>query len=172
MVAYLLSWLLGLFQLVLVARVVVDWIDVLGSGRGGAVLLSIMLTAAFSGGLWLFIGPALPPAGGGLWAGIAVFALAGILATVLGRLFYFRSIELTSAIEVGLTRAGDHVMLTVRDDGVGISDTALAGGEGLGLRTMRYRADRVGGEFEVRHREGGGTVVAVTFEPAQAEEEE
>ena len=38
MVAYLLSWLLGLFQLVLVARVVVDWIDVLGSGRGGAVL--------------------------------------------------------------------------------------------------------------------------------------
>lgn len=75
-------------------------------------------------------------------------------------------------IEVGLTRAGDHAMLTVRDDGIGISDTALAGGEGLGLRTMRYRADRVGGEFEVRHREGGGTVVAVTFEPAQAEEEE
>ena len=75
-----------------------------GGGRGGAVLLSIMLTAAFSGGLWLVIGPALPPAGAGLWAGIAVFALAGILATVLGRLFYFRSIELTSAIEVGLTR--------------------------------------------------------------------
>ncbi|WP_240051168.1 YggT family protein [Pseudonocardia sp. EV170527-09] len=38
MVAYLLSWLLGLFQLVLIARVIVDWIEVLGSGRGGAVL--------------------------------------------------------------------------------------------------------------------------------------
>ena len=53
-----------------------------------------------------------------------------------------------------------------------VTISILAGGEGLGLRTMRYRADRVGGEFEVRHREGGGTVVAVTFEPAQAEEEE
>lgn len=38
MVASLLGLLLVLFQLVLVARVIVDWIEVLGSGRGGAAL--------------------------------------------------------------------------------------------------------------------------------------
>ncbi|MFP5020393.1 YggT family protein [Pseudonocardia phyllosphaerae] len=38
MVANLLGLLLVLFQLVLVARAVVDWIDVLGRGRGGAAL--------------------------------------------------------------------------------------------------------------------------------------
>lgn len=38
MVASLLGFLLLLFQFVLIARVIVDWIDVLGSGRGGAAL--------------------------------------------------------------------------------------------------------------------------------------
>lgn len=71
-----------------------------------------------------------------------------------------------TAIGITLTCADGEAVLTICDDGVGISDTALAGGEGLGLRTMRYRADRVGGEFEVRPRDGGGTVVSVTFEPA------
>jgi YggT family protein len=37
-IASLLGLVLGLFQFVLVARVIVDWIEVLGSGRGGAVL--------------------------------------------------------------------------------------------------------------------------------------
>ncbi len=69
-------------------------------------------------------------------------------------------------VEITLARDGDVVTLSVRDDGVGIPEAALAGGEGLGLRTMRYRADRVGGEVEVRPREGGGTVVAVTFASA------
>ncbi len=78
-----------------------------------------------------------------------------------------------SSIGLSLTAADGVAVLSVRDDGVGISDTALAGGEGLGLRTMRYRADRVGGEFEVRPRDGGGTVVSVAFEPvAMAEEGE
>ncbi|WP_420456897.1 PAS domain S-box protein [Rubrivirga sp.] len=72
-------------------------------------------------------------------------------------------------VEIALAQDGGLATLTVCDDGVGIPDAALAGGEGLGLRTMRYRADRVGGEFEVRPKEGGGTVVAVTF-PAAADE--
>ncbi|MEV1293370.1 YggT family protein [Pseudonocardia sp. NPDC049635] len=38
MIGYLLGVVLLLFQFVLIARVIVDWIDVLGSGRGGAVL--------------------------------------------------------------------------------------------------------------------------------------
>ncbi|BBG02884.1 MULTISPECIES: YggT family protein [Pseudonocardia] len=38
MIASLLALILMVFQFVLIARVIVDWIDVLGSGRGGAVL--------------------------------------------------------------------------------------------------------------------------------------
>lgn len=38
MIASLLGLLLLVFQFVLIARVIVDWIDVLGSGRGGAAL--------------------------------------------------------------------------------------------------------------------------------------
>ncbi len=74
------------------------------------------------------------------------------------------------SIGLSLTQAGDTATLSVVDDGVGIPEVALAGGEGLGMRTMRYRADRVGGEFEVRHRDEGGTVVRVTFEPGVAVE--
>ncbi|MET0188346.1 MAG: YggT family protein [Pseudonocardia sediminis] len=40
MVASLLGLLLVLFQFVLIARVVVDWIEVLGSGRGGTALVT------------------------------------------------------------------------------------------------------------------------------------
>ena len=38
MVASLLGLLLLLFQFVLIVRVIVDWVEVLGSGRGGAAL--------------------------------------------------------------------------------------------------------------------------------------
>ena len=61
---------------------------------------------------------------------------------------------------------GGAVTLAVQDDGVGIPDAAFSGGEGLGLRTMRYRAERVGGSLAVRPLESGGTLVALTFEPA------
>jgi signal transduction histidine kinase len=46
--------------------------------------------------------------------------------------------------------------LTVRDDGVGL-DPARA--IGVGLRSMRERADEVGGSFSVGSPAGGGTVV-------------
>jgi PAS domain S-box-containing protein len=51
-------------------------------------------------------------------------------------------------------------LLAVEDDGVGIG---AAGGGGAGLRTMRYRARRLGGSLEVAAREGGGTAVRVRF---------
>ena len=64
---------------------------------------------------------------------------------------------------------GDHVALTVRDDGVGIADEALERGGGLGLRTMAYRARRVGGAFDVHVPDGGGTVVSVRLGAAPPE---
>ncbi len=77
-----------------------------GAASGGAdngALLSIVLTAIFSLALWLGLSPAPVD-----WAqavpGIALFVLAGVLATVLGRLFLFRSVALVGAIESGLFR--------------------------------------------------------------------
>ena len=52
-------------------------------------------------------------------------------------------------------------LLAVEDDGVGIADDAVS--EGLGLRTMRYRARRLGGSLDVSRRKRGGTAVHVRF---------
>lgn len=82
-------------------------------GRGNALLLSIVLTAVFSGGLWLIMGPTLPSIDAGFWIGVAIFVVAGMLATVFGRIFFFRSIELAGAIETGLIRRLIPVFATV-----------------------------------------------------------
>ena len=57
------------------------------------------------------------------------------------------------------------VELSVIDDGVGITDETLEREPGLGLRTMAYRAHRVGGALEVRPGKAGGTEVRVVFRP-------
>ena len=67
-------------------------------------------------------------------------------------------------VGITLSHGADGVVtLSVQDDGTGIPEEALDEGGGLGLRTMQARADRVGGRLEVRRREGGGTLVTVTF---------
>ena len=82
-------------------------------GRGTAVLLSVLLTALLSGGAWLFVGPPLPAASPQLWTGVAAFSTAGLLATVLGRVSFFRSIELAGVIETSLLRRLIPVFATV-----------------------------------------------------------
>ncbi|MDT0631733.1 PAS domain-containing protein [Rubrivirga sp. S365] len=62
-------------------------------------------------------------------------------------------------------------LLAIEDDGAGIPEANLDGADhdgagGLGLRTMRYRARRVGGTFDVFRRPGGGTAVHVRFPTA------
>lgn len=51
--------------------------------------------------------------------------------------------------------------VAIRDDGVGISEDALEDADGLGLRTMRYRARRIGGTLEIQPLAGGGTEVCL-----------
>lgn len=73
-------------------------------GRGSAVVLSVVITATLSGGLWSLVGQPVPELDADVLTGIAYFCLAGLLATVLGRVSFFRSIELTGAIETSLLR--------------------------------------------------------------------
>ncbi|WP_345430793.1 GAF domain-containing sensor histidine kinase [Actinoallomurus vinaceus] len=64
-------------------------------------------------------------------------------------------------VGVSLT-AGDELTLRVEDDGVGIPE----GGRRSGLRNMAERARALGGTFEIRPREGGGTVLEWRVPPA------
>ena len=60
-------------------------------------------------------------------------------------------------VDVNL-EVGDHVMLEVVDNGRGIGEPSRRSG----LANLAHRAFSLGGEFEVRQRDGGGTVVRWT----------
>lgn len=74
-------------------------------------------------------------------------------------------------VRIGLHESGGRLVLTVADDGVGIGvnasralavDGSVNGGRpkvGIGLQGMRYRANLMGGTFEVGPGRTGGTVV-------------
>jgi len=61
-------------------------------------------------------------------------------------------------IAIAMTRKGELVSLEIRDDGSGLPND-LSVVKGLGMRTMKFRADIIGAEFSVRRGERGGTVV-------------
>ena len=66
----------------------------------------------------------------------------------------------TATIEVTVTPAGDEVVLTVADDGVGPGD-AMPGEHGFGLAGIRDRAALVGGSFEFGPGAEGGSRLRV-----------
>jgi signal transduction histidine kinase len=70
-------------------------------------------------------------------------------------------------ISVDLVAAGDRIILTVEDDGVGILATPPR--EGLGLHTMRHRASMIGGSLSIERGTDGGTTVTCSIRrPAPA----
>jgi drug/metabolite transporter (DMT)-like permease len=75
--------------------------SVRASGDNGA-LLSVLVTALVSAALWLAMGAGIPTGNGeaSLLGGLAWFAFAGLLATVFGRIFLWKSIQ-----HLGVTRA-------------------------------------------------------------------
>jgi len=66
-------------------------------------------------------------------------------------------VSLEPGAAAGGGKAAGSVRLVVRDDGKGFDPEAA--GRGLGLVSMRERADSVGGQLTVRTREGRGTVI-------------
>ena len=59
---------------------------------------------------------------------------------------------------INLTSDSQHIRLSIRDDGRGIDKGAVDRG-GLGLRTMNYRAQVIGGQLSVKANRHGGTIV-------------
>ena len=62
-------------------------------------------------------------------------------------------------ITIHLARTAGQLLLKVRDDGKGLPARSQPV-RGLGLRTMRYRADIIGAQFTVDSPDGRGTVVS------------
>ncbi|MBE3133174.1 MAG: PAS domain-containing protein [Acidobacteria bacterium] len=62
-------------------------------------------------------------------------------------------------ITIGLGDSGGDIVLSVRDDGIGLPDEGSRG-QGMGLRIMKYRADIIGATLSIeRAPEGGSRVV-------------
>jgi signal transduction histidine kinase len=60
---------------------------------------------------------------------------------------------------VGLRRAGDRLVVSVSDEGVGFDSRTMGKKEGLGLRSMEERAHLLGGRFEIHSERGKGTKI-------------
>jgi len=60
-------------------------------------------------------------------------------------------------IEIMLKRENNMLILTVRDNGSGFDPRGIHEKPGLGLSSMRERAELAGGSFEMRSQPGKGT---------------
>ena len=69
-------------------------------------------------------------------------------------------------VDIHLARQSGNIVLTVRDDGVGIPEKP-GKGTGMGLLTMNHRAQMMGGTIHVSPRPTGGTQVTCSV-PAPA----
>jgi signal transduction histidine kinase len=69
-------------------------------------------------------------------------------------------------VEVRLSANQSAMSLSIADDGTGFPKTK-ENASGVGISIMRYRANMVGGEFEIEERQKGGTIVSCTV-PAEA----
>lgn len=65
---------------------------------------------------------------------------------------------------VHLKREGSWLTLTISDDGMGFE--VGAAGTGIGLVSMRERAEDIGGTFSVVSSPGGGVIVTATLPTA------
>jgi signal transduction histidine kinase len=68
-----------------------------------------------------------------------------------------------SMVRVALSRQGERIVLSVADDGRGLSPQGVEDSR-LGLRGMQERARLIGGELRVQNRAEGGTEVRIEME--------
>ena len=73
-------------------------------------------------------------------------------------------------IWVRLGREEGRLVLTVRDDGKGLSGE-VGSGDGIGLRTMKHRADLIGTALRIESSGEGGTVVQCALPLSEADDE-
>ena len=76
-------------------------------------------------------------------------------------------------ITLSTRRSGDHVVITVADDGVGFSVEAPGNKSSVGLSNVRFRLEQLAdGHMELESTPGEGTVVTVTIPVPKGKERE
>jgi two-component system, NarL family, sensor histidine kinase UhpB len=65
--------------------------------------------------------------------------------------------------EAILQRSGDHGILSVRDNGIGIDPPHMRAAESIGIREMEERARTLGGELTINSTPSEGTRIRVSF---------
>jgi signal transduction histidine kinase len=73
-----------------------------------------------------------------------------------------------SQIDVGLSRSGRSLTLTIADNGAGMVEPSEQG-SGLGLQIMRYRSDLLGAGLSIQSKPGLGTIVTCCYHAAGGE---
>ena len=94
-----------------------------------------------------------------------------ILHIVQESLSNIRKHARATAVDVKLVRGPAGLTLTVRDDGIGFDPEAAATDDSdnhVGLKIMRERCHRIGGELTVRSHPGKGVEVALTLPGREA----
>jgi PAS domain S-box-containing protein len=66
-----------------------------------------------------------------------------------------------TTVEVKLVKAGDQIILSVIDQGPGFKKETIVMEEMFGLRSMKERANLLGGSFEIHSQPGSGTQIIV-----------
>ena len=69
-------------------------------------------------------------------------------------------------ILIRLTQTPKQITLTVRDDGLGMTNTRQ-NKTGMGMNIMRYRAGIIGGLLTIKNDSAGGAIVACTVPIAE-----
>jgi signal transduction histidine kinase len=68
---------------------------------------------------------------------------------------------LATEVDIVMKADAGEFVLTIRDNGRGISDAEKSASQSLGLLGMQERANLVGGSIDISADEGNGTVVTV-----------
>ena len=66
------------------------------------------------------------------------------------------------ALRIARSPSGQ-IQVEILDNGCGIAESSPKESSGLGMRSMRYRAELIGAELEVSARDGGGTRVQLSL---------
>ncbi|HCN36271.1 MAG TPA: hypothetical protein DIS94_00980, partial [Bacteroidetes bacterium] len=66
-----------------------------------------------------------------------------------------------SEVEINLLDENEFLILTVKDNGIGMGQDGSTGGKGIGLTGIKERAKLVNGELEMKTENGKGTEIRV-----------
>jgi two-component system sensor histidine kinase UhpB len=64
-------------------------------------------------------------------------------------------------VDIRLEETREHVIMQVKDNGIGITAIEQSGPQAFGLLGMRLRAQQQGGTFDIQGTSGTGTMVTV-----------